>query len=348
MRPQTLHKVRLPNHSVRLMAGLLRERKYAAEAAAVQAGISPEELENPQGEISGAQEVGYQLAFHDLCRDRPDLWVELGCRYRALTHGHLSLGLAMATAPDVSGMLDVSLQYSDLHYSLSGLAIIRRHGRIVGFRSTEGDIPERLRAFTLLRDLAAGSSIMRDFCGVDVAVERIETTLPPHYAGLVRPLYGNIPVQFAASQCAWYWHGCTDDSPLPQSNPLLNQRFRGECEAALAAVRGEACIGQQVTAEIARQGWEVTLESAASAMHLSVRTLQRKLSEAGISFRGLLNGARHQRARQLLRESDISIAEIGWMLGYQNVPSFTRAFKAAEGLSPGQFRQRAAARNLVA
>lgn len=348
MRLQTMHKVRLPNHSIRLMADLLRELKWDPHEAAISAGLSPEELENPQGEVLGTQEVGYQLAFQQMSRDRPDLWVELGCRYRALTHGHLSLGLAMATAPDVSGMLDVSLQYGDLYYSLSGIEILREQGRVVGFRSTDEGIPPQLREFTLLRDLAGGAAIMRDLCGIDVAIQRIETTLPQRYEKLVRPLYGNIPLHFEAKRCAWYWQGSADDNPLPQGNPLLNQRFRSECEAVLAGVRGEECIARQVTAEIARQGWEVTLESVADALHLSVRTLQRKLAEAGLSFRGLLSSARHQRARQLLQEPQLTIAEIGWMLGYQNVPSFTRAFKTAEGVSPGQFRERASRLNLVA
>jgi AraC-like DNA-binding protein len=87
----------------------------------------------------------------------------------------------------------------------------------------------------------------------------------------------------------------------------------------------------------------VRLASIAGELGLSQRTLQRKLSEAGASFQQVLDGARHALARDYLRQRGLSLADIAFLLGYQEQSAFTHAFREWSGMNPGAWRERALA-----
>lgn len=76
----------------------------------------------------------------------------------------------------------------------------------------------------------------------------------------------------------------------------------------------------------------------ARQLHISGRSLQRKLNEQGTSFQQLLNEERHRRALQLLAETDCSMTDIGEQLGFAESSGFTRAFRRWQGCSPQAYR----------
>ena len=75
-------------------------------------------------------------------------------------------------------------------------------------------------------------------------------------------------------------------------------------------------------------------------MHLTPRTLRRRLQEQGYSYQQLLEEARRRDSLQLLADRDREIRRIGELLGYANPANFTRAFKGWTGLSPREWRTR--------
>jgi AraC-like DNA-binding protein len=80
------------------------------------------------------------------------------------------------------------------------------------------------------------------------------------------------------------------------------------------------------------------LSSAARAMHMSSRTLQRILQQSHCSFRQLVNQCRHQLAQQYLQHSNLTLQQIAFQLGFEEQSSFQKAFKGWQGCSPGAFR----------
>jgi AraC-like DNA-binding protein len=84
------------------------------------------------------------------------------------------------------------------------------------------------------------------------------------------------------------------------------------------------------------------IETTAEILGLRGRTLQRHLAVRGVMYRGLVDQARFEAARNLLGRSEASITEIGYDLGYQDAAHFTRAFKRWAGVSPSVFRRTAA------
>jgi AraC-like DNA-binding protein len=81
-----------------------------------------------------------------------------------------------------------------------------------------------------------------------------------------------------------------------------------------------------------------TEEIIAFKLHMSKRTLQRKLSQEQQSFLGLLTSVRLLLAKQQLAIKNISITEITYQLGYSSPSTFARAFKKLTSLSPLEYR----------
>jgi len=71
----------------------------------------------------------------------------------------------------------------------------------------------------------------------------------------------------------------------------------------------------------------------------SVRTLQRRLSDAGINYSELVEKARYTEACHLLESTHIPLAEIAKNLGYKDQSSFSRAFRRWQGISPRDYRK---------
>lgn len=79
---------------------------------------------------------------------------------------------------------------------------------------------------------------------------------------------------------------------------------------------------------------EITGESLACSLNIHIRTLNRRLSEYGTSYRRVLEKFKLERALYLLEDSDISMTEIAYRLGFSDLSTFSRAFKRWTGLSP--------------
>ena len=81
-----------------------------------------------------------------------------------------------------------------------------------------------------------------------------------------------------------------------------------------------------------------TVSAVARHLAMSGRTLQRRLSDEGLTFQHLVDEARRRLAQRLLRETDYSLVEIAFMTGFAEQSSFTRAFKRWAGQTPRSYR----------
>ncbi|AZV79238.1 AraC family transcriptional regulator [Parasedimentitalea marina] len=94
---------------------------------------------------------------------------------------------------------------------------------------------------------------------------------------------------------------------------------------------------ERVIADLLARG-AATLDNVAIEMGMSPRTLSRKLAAEGTSFFRVLEDLRKSLSKSYLRDSDLVLAEIAFLLGYSGLSSFNEAFKRWTGSSPGQYR----------
>jgi AraC-like DNA-binding protein len=132
------------------------------------------------------------------------------------------------------------------------------------------------------------------------------------------------------------------DLPLLQSDPAALRLAREQCERELEELQRRGGLVARVDSLLLRrEGGYRTLAELAEQLHLSARTLKRKLKEQGTSYSDLLEQARRSEATRLLA-SDSSIEQIAAWLGYSDAANFTRAFRRWTGRTPAATRSAAA------
>jgi len=99
-------------------------------------------------------------------------------------------------------------------------------------------------------------------------------------------------------------------------------------------------VREAIDAEL--RGGDPKLESIARHLAMSPRTLQRRLKDRGIVFNDLLDAMRYRVARTYLAQGDIAGTEVAYLLGFAEHSSFNRAFKRWAGVTPTEYRRRAA------
>lgn len=72
---------------------------------------------------------------------------------------------------------------------------------------------------------------------------------------------------------------------------------------------------------------------------MTKRTLQRNLKSENILFKKAKEQVRERKAKQLLTESDLSVQEISWQVGYSDLSNFNRAFKSWVGSTAPEYRR---------
>ncbi|MCA9562915.1 MAG: helix-turn-helix transcriptional regulator [Myxococcales bacterium] len=105
-----------------------------------------------------------------------------------------------------------------------------------------------------------------------------------------------------------------------------------------AAARGEQWV-TRLRHYLAENLQAASLASAAHALAVAPRTLQRGLREEGTAFRSELRQARVRRAQQLLVQTDIKTLAVGLDVGFSTLQNFTDAFRKTCGMTPAEWRQ---------
>jgi AraC-like DNA-binding protein len=111
-------------------------------------------------------------------------------------------------------------------------------------------------------------------------------------------------------------------------------------ESALAEAKSESIV-EDVRAVLNRRmtGERPSVEKIAHDMRMSVRTLQRRLGESGTNYQAVLDEVRRDASRRLLANTDLDASEIAFLLGFEELNSFSRAFHGWEGATPSRWRE---------
>lgn len=86
---------------------------------------------------------------------------------------------------------------------------------------------------------------------------------------------------------------------------------------------------------------EPTNALVAARLHMSPRTLQRRLLGEGTNFAAVLSELRREHALRYLQNPEVATGEVGFLLGFKDVTAFHRAFKRWTGTTPAMFRREA-------
>lgn len=338
MKLELLSAMRMPNQSVRLMAAMLNEHGIAPGPLLASASIPPAVIDDPQGEVSGLQELHFQEEFAKATQGQPALWFRLGLRYRLMTYG--PLGLAVLSAGTIHEGLKVLVAFQALTYSLLQYRLYEVDGVLAGLEADDAMIRSDLRDFCLIRALGSATMFLRDM-RQPFPLLRIETRLTDRDYGIDFAAALGVPIHFGASESRWIFAPGAAEMILPMASPMLEQTYQQLCERLIdEAEVNDDLVGRLFSLLVRANRQYPTAGEAASHLSISERTLNRRLAKQGLGFGDLLDQVRQQRATYLLDRSNLSIEQIGEMLGFAETASFSRAFKRWLGVSPINYRQR--------
>jgi AraC-like DNA-binding protein len=133
--------------------------------------------------------------------------------------------------------------------------------------------------------------------------------------------------------------------PMVKRNAQLLSVLLPGLELAIARDNDDRTLVDDVRVAINETmcGARPGVAKVAKLLGMSHRTLQRRLGELGTTYQDLLDDVRRRAARRLLANTDLGIGEVAFLLGFEEVNSFTRAFQSWEHTTPGKWRERAPA-----
>lgn len=185
-------------------------------------------------------------------------------------------------------------------------------------------------------------AMCRANCGDGFHPNRICLTHPePEDTGPFYALF-HCPIQFSAPDNRFCVDLADADRPLSTANPLLEQINDRLMIGALAKLEQDDIV-EKVKVEIIRQlpSGRISDDKVAEALNMHVRTLQRRLQEKETTFKSLMVEVRRELAEAYLRNNQLSLQEISFLLGFSDMSAFTHAFKRWTGKPPSHFRREA-------
>jgi len=187
---------------------------------------------------------------------------------------------------------------------------------------------------------AAILKMCRMLCGEQFSPIEVHAMRAPS-AGLqqLEDLYRK-PIHYNSEKAYWIIDRFDAERSIASGNSELARINEGIADKALTRLNRDDVSGQvkQYIIEALPSG-SVEEQVIADKLGLSVRSLQRKLSEEKLSFSKMVAEIRQSLAMHYIDESHLSLNEIGYLLGFSEQASFTRAFKRWTTLSPSQYRK---------
>jgi AraC-like DNA-binding protein len=148
------------------------------------------------------------------------------------------------------------------------------------------------------------------------------------------------PVKFKAKRDAIIFRSCDLDLPFVSYNAELLEMLTPQLDQQLAQRKNQQSCSDQVKWVLKRLlgGHRPEITEVAKELGMSGRTMQRRITDEGTSFRQLLNDARRELAQFYLKEPSLSVSEIAYLLSYEDPSSFFRAFHEWEGTTPSEWK----------
>lgn len=156
----------------------------------------------------------------------------------------------------------------------------------------------------------------------------------------VHPAYFRCAIRYGAPCNKLVLRSVDLDRPFPGHNSEFLDLLTPALAAAIGELRYDSSVGEQVKVVLKRKlaSGRPEVADVAHDLGMSERTLQRRITDEGGTFRALLIEARQELGRQLLSDASMGVDEVACLLGYQDTSSFYRGFREWEGMTPSHWR----------
>lgn len=325
-------------HGLSALVEVMAEFGVPAHQLFADTGIAPDALGDHRARISHSQKLALLGNVHRLTPD-PAVGLLAGQRQRIADFG--VFGYALLSSATLSEAVNFGMR----HLRLIGPVLeksFRVEGAVAIFQGHD------VAHLGPLLPLAAEFW----FSSIQALISRLidkpftaQRLLLPYPAPACAARYEEVlrcPVEFDAPVMQWEFDPAFLTLPLPAANPIMAEVSAGFCarmledlgesEAPLVKAIKEACFNNV--------GGLPSADEMAELLHLTTRTLQRRLSEAGTSYQVIIDGVRSRLAIEYLERTDLSVDDIAERTGFSDVSNFRKAFRKWTGQKPSYYRLR--------
>jgi AraC-like DNA-binding protein len=332
MSPKTPHTFPA-SHALQLVT-LVRRWNISPEELLDGLGLTEAELEAPHARISVETLTAVSERARTLTAE-PGIGFYVGMQKRLAMYGYL--GFAAMSAATLREGIELAVRYTPIVSTALSFDLQVQGDTATLTIDEHVDLgpTHDIGIFSLLVGMRQLTSMM-----IGQELGEVVTDIP-----LARPAYFDrfahlLPgVRFDQPKLRIHFAARALDLPLVTPDRAALALAREACERQL----GELGFERQLPARVRRlavgpEGLR-SIEAVAHALHLSTRTLKRKLAAEGESFTALVERERQERAFELLRTAQLTLEEVAQRLGYSSVPNFARAFRRWRGETPAQYRR---------
>ena len=327
----------VPVEYMRPVAERLQQAGVDVRGHLAVAGLAPDTLDTPGNLLP--YPTFRALVLDGLAATRePALGLFVGKRLVASTHG--VVGEAAVNSATVRQALDVAERFSRLRSSLITIAHDTREMEVrVVF--TEMVPLAEVRNTVLEAVVLSVKNVLDDI--TMGAAQVYEVAFPfeaPDYAPLARDMFG-CAVAYGQDWAGFATSLATLDLPLRFANAAAFAAAERICQRELERIAAQESMSARVRRLLLEhQSGFPSLQVTARVLHMTPRTLHRRLVAEGTSFREVLESVRHTLAVEHVRSGHFTLDEVAYRLGYTDLANFRRAFKRWEGVPPSAYRAR--------
>lgn len=324
--------------SSQLLVALGEEHGASRQQLLHNTGIAEEQLYNPETVVEAQTELTIIRNLLHAVPDIPGLGLLAGRRYQLSTYG--IWGFAIASSPNARQAIELAKNFQELTFVFAPFSIVLGSNTTLIAFDDEG-IPQDVQRFCLERDMAAAALILGELLGDAGTVEQIRFrhAAPAYIDKYERAFPGEM--HFNADSNQFEIANSALDVPRIMGNASTANLLAKQCGELLSARNARRGLSGKVRDLLLQQhSLQMDMETVASALHMTSRTLRRKLDAEGSSFRQLSDEIRQTLAEELLRGTPLSIEQIAERLSYADGSSFSQAFKRMTDETPGSFRRR--------
>ncbi len=327
-----------PTYKVAKLATVLGEQGVATNNLLNGTNISVDELTSNSARISRRQVISAYRNAVNLSND-PAIGLIAGGRLGLTDHG--LYGYALISSATLRSALEFAIKYHQMAAPTVRMELLMdpEHGSAAIRMQDLLDVPD-LYVFNLELQFSLVSSLFKEMAGEGFRYSRIFAAYPrpAHHA-----VYKNIfecdlthaaPSNDLVFDLQWL------DRPLARANPITAATTRELCDQFLLQMNTSTGIARDVYAIITKDLRAYNnIEAVADMLHVSPRTLRRKLADQGTTFRQLHNEVRMNIAIEFLKNSNMSTDEVADRLGFSDAANFRHAFKKWTNRTTSEFRR---------
>ncbi|PSW18199.1 AraC family transcriptional regulator [Photobacterium sanctipauli] len=335
---------------VRLICDSAKARGISVSDCLEGTGITEQDLQQDDLKLSSQQEITVIENYVALAKDSIGLGAEIGSQMHVNVFG--IWGFAILTSPTMRTAFSTAIDYVQLSFVLAKLVFKETdEGGELVFDMSE--LPSAIEPFVLERHAMVTLNFFKEGVSQSVLSDLyLKTTIsePGHLKQLSDVL--GIKVKGSMDCHSLVIPQYLLDLPRPKSDPVTLKFCLEQCDAMLsqelateAQPNEEKLIEEKPWTERVKEvvlddiTIEKTLNMVASQLSVTERTLRRRLSEEGTTYRELYADIRLTIAKQLLEASCLNVDTVSWRVGYAEPASFVRAFSKKFGCSPGSIKK---------